>query len=69
MDNDTPSVVCPAHSGVTEAIRRLDDWQRGQNGKIDSLQQEMSTLKNLVIGTLLSALVSAAILVVNLLRR
>jgi hypothetical protein len=67
-DGQAVALTCKAHSGIEEAIHRLDGWQKGQNGKIDSLQKEMSGLKNLVIGTLLSALVSAGILIVNLLK-
>jgi hypothetical protein len=63
MDDDTSTVVCPAHSGIAEAIKRLDGWQKTQNGDIQAMRQELSTIKNLVIGALLSGVLSLLVLV------
>lgn len=50
-----------------ESIENLERWQEKQNGKLEQIEQKMDNIKNLLIGTLFSALTSLIFLIMNLL--
>lgn len=49
-----------------ESIQHLERWQEKQNGKLEQIEQKMDNIKNLLIGTLFSALTSLIFLLLNL---
>lgn len=49
-----------------ESIENLERWQEKQNGKLEQIEQKMDNIKNLLIGTLFSALTSLIFLALNL---
>lgn len=49
-----------------ESIENLERWQEKQNGKLEQIEQKMDNIKNLLIGTLFSALTSLIFLIINL---
>lgn len=49
-----------------ESIEYLERWQEKQNGKLEQIEQKMDNIKNLLIGTLFSALTSLIFLILNM---
>ena len=42
--------LCPAHSGISEAVRRLDGWQKSQNGALLRIDQKVDRLLYWLMG-------------------
>jgi len=52
-----------------ESISNLEKWQEKQNGKLEEVDDKLETIKNMLIGTLLSVITSLLFLVLDLLNK
>jgi len=51
--------VCPVHSGVAEAIRRFDGWQKNQNGALIRIDQKVDRLLYWLMGEMAALILLA----------
>ncbi|NPV80788.1 MAG: hypothetical protein HPY52_11010 [Firmicutes bacterium] len=57
-----------AVAAVEARVTNLEGWQKSQNGHLRSLDKKVDSIKNWIMGLLGTAIVSLALLIVNLLK-